>query len=314
MELRLLKYFLAVAREENITAAAESLHITQPTLSKQLMELEAQLGKTLFLRGKRKITLTEEGMFLRKRAQEIVDLADKTEAELMASNEVVEGDIYIGAGETQGVHFIAKAIKKLHSRYPNVRYHLYSGNGEDVSERLDKGLIDFGLFVGNIESKKYDYLKLPMADTWGLLVRKDDELAKRNCIGPNDLLNIPLLSSRQALIQNELSGWLGYEFEKLHIVGTYNLIYNASLMVEEGMGAALCLDGLLNTSGNSNYKHKNKHRGQLFQCKYHFRRRKVPAPEHLSDNLQSLSYGFRTEYHKSYTHYQKGINMPENLG
>ena len=159
MELRVLRYFLAVAREENITAAAESLHVTQPTLSKQLMDLEAQLGKTLFLRGKRKITLTEEGMFLRKRAQEIVDLADKTEAELMTSDDVVEGNIYIGAGETQGVHLIAKAIKTLHNRYPNIRYHLFSGNGEDVSERLDKGLIDFGLFVGNIESKKYDYLK-----------------------------------------------------------------------------------------------------------------------------------------------------------
>ena len=252
MELRVLRYFLAVAREENITAAAESLHVTQPTLSKQLMDLEAQLGKTLFLRGKRKITLTEEGMFLRKRAQEIVDLADKTEAELMTSDDVVEGDIYIGAGETQGVHLIAKAIKTLHNRYPNIRYHLFSGNGEVVSERLDKGLIDFGLFVGNIESKKYDYLKLPMVDTWGLLVRKDDPLAKLECIKPNDLLNVRLLSSRQALIQNELSGWLGYEFEKLHVVGTYNLIYNASLMVEESMGAALCLNGLLNTSGNSN--------------------------------------------------------------
>ena len=255
MELRVLHYFLAIAQEQSIVRAAESLHLSQPTLSTQIKNMEKELGKQLLIRGtkgSRKITLTEEGMFLRKRAQEIVDLADKTEAELMTSDDVVEGNIYIGAGETQGVHLIAKAIKTLHNRYPNIRYHLFSGNGEDVSERLDKGLIDFGLFVGNIESKKYDYLKLPMADTWGLLVRKDDPLAKLECIKPNDLLNVRLLSSRQALIQNELSGWLGYEFEKLHIVGTYNLIYNASLMVEEGMGAALCLDGFLNTSGNSN--------------------------------------------------------------
>ncbi len=251
MELRVLRYFLAVAREENITAAAKALHMTQPTLSKQLMDLEAQLGKTLFIRGKRKITLTEEGIFLRKRAQEIVELADKTEAELTASDKAVGGDLYIGAGETQAVHFIAKAIKTLHIHYPDVRYHLFSGNGEDVSERLDKGLIDFGLFVGNVESQKYDYLKLPVADTWGLLVRRDDPLAKLGKIRPKDLSGVRLLSSRQALIQNELSGWLGCEFERLHIVGTYNLIYNASVMVEEGMGAALCLNGLLNTSGNS---------------------------------------------------------------
>lgn len=155
--------------KENITAAAESLHVTQPTLSKQLMDLEAQLGKTLFLRGKKKNNAYGRRDVSRKRAQEIVDLADKTEAELMTSDDVIEGNIYIGAGETQGVHLIAKAIKTLHNRYPNIRYHLFSGNGEDVSERLDKGLIDFGLFVGNIESKKYDYLKLPMVDTWGII-------------------------------------------------------------------------------------------------------------------------------------------------
>lgn len=252
MELRVLRYFLAVAREENITAAANRLHITQPTLSKQLMELEAELGKKLFLRGKRKITLTEEGMFLRKRAQEIVDLADKTESVFKMQEEVVGGDVHIGGGETEAIRYIAKAIERLRALHPQIRFHLYSGNGEDIAERLDKGLIDFGLFVGLSDLKKYDYLKLPTFDTWGLLLRKDAPLASHHSIVPEDLLGLPLLCSRQALIQNELAGWLGYSTEKLNLVGSYNLIYNASVMVEEGICAALSIDGLINTSGDSN--------------------------------------------------------------
>ena len=247
MELRVLRYFLAVAQEENITAAAAWLHITQPTLSKQLMDLEASLGKKLFARGSRRITLTEEGMFLRKRAQEIVALADKTEAEFSAPGDIVGGDVYIGGGETDGVRFIARALERLRSAYPGIRFHLYSGNGEDVAERLDKGLLDFGLFVGLTDLKKYDYVKLPKANAWGLLLRADDPLAELERITPKDLSGVPILASRQALVQNELSGWLGYAFEKLQIVGTYNLIYNASVMVEEGLGCALCIDGLVNT-------------------------------------------------------------------
>lgn len=251
MELRVLRYFLMVAREENITSAAEKLYITQPTLSKQMMDLEKELGKKLFLRGKRKITLTEEGMFLRKRAQEIVDLADKTESDFKNSNEMVGGDIYIGGGETEGIRYISKALEHLYNLYPQIRFHLYSGNGEDVSDRLEKGLIDFALFVGAIDLKKYDYLKLPTSDTWGLLLRKDNPLAQKNSITSKDLQGIPLLFSRQVLIQNELAGWLGYEPEKLNIIGTYNLIYNASVMVENGLGSALTIDGLVHTSKDS---------------------------------------------------------------
>ena len=180
MEIRLLKYFLAVSREENITAAAESLHITQPTLSKQLMELEDELGKKLFIRGKRKITLTEDGILLRKRAREIIDLLEKTQAELKnLDNEVISGDIYIGAGETEGMRIIAKLSSKLQKKYPNIHYHLFSGNSEDVIEKLDKGLIDFGVLIEPTDIKKYGYVKLPVYDTWGVLMRKDSDLAKK---------------------------------------------------------------------------------------------------------------------------------------
>ena len=251
MELRVLRYFLAVAREQSITAAAETLHITQPTLSKQLRELEEELGKKLFTRGNRKITLTEEGMFLRKRAQEIVELADKTEADFAAGVGSISGDIFIGSGETGAVRYLGRTLYKMRSIYPGVRFHLFSGNGEDVSDRLDKGLIDFALFVGMTDLKKYDYLKLPYHHRWGLILRKDDPLAAHEAVTPEMLMNVPILCSRQALIQNELSGWLGRPFEELNPAGTYNLIYNAAIMVEEGLGCAVCIDKLLDTSGDS---------------------------------------------------------------
>lgn len=251
MELRVLRYFLAVAREENITAAAQVLHVTQPTLSKQLMDLEDELGKKLFIRGSRKITLTEEGMFLRKRAQEMIDLADRTEAAFRSEDEIVSGDVCIGGGETEAMRYIARTVNRLREECPGIRIHLHSGNGEDVTERLDKGLIDFGLFVGASDLRKYDYVQLPTSDTWGLLLRRDHPLADRVNIVPADLAGIPLLCSRQALLQNELAGWLGYTPDQLNIVATYNLIYNASILVEEGIGCALTIDGLINTSGDS---------------------------------------------------------------
>ncbi|MCR2032954.1 LysR family transcriptional regulator [Anaerofustis stercorihominis] len=253
MELRVLRYFLAVAREENITAAAGVLHITQPTLSKQLMDLENELGKQLFIRGKRKITLTEEGMFLRKRAQEIVELADKTQSEFLSNEEMISGDIYIGGGETDAMRIVAKTAKELQKIYPGIKYHLYSGNAQDVTERLDKGLLDFGILIGSSNLNKYDYLKLPVTDTWGLLMKKDSPLAEKDIISSEDLKGIPLIVSIQALKNNELSGWSGYNFEDLNIVATYNLVYNASLMVDEGLGYVLTLDKLVNTAGKSNF-------------------------------------------------------------
>ena len=252
MELRVLRYFLAVAREETISAAANYLHVTQPTLSRQMMELEEELGAKLFVRSNRKITLTDKGMLLRKRAEEITDLAQKTEAEFLASDEVVTGDIYIGGGETHVMRLIASIIKNLNEEYPDIRYHLYSGNAEDVTERLDKGLLDFGLLIGPTDLTKYDSISIPAVDTWGLLMQKDSPLASKEFVTPEDICNIPLLVSRQRLVSTSISKWVKKDFEKLNVVATYNLIYNASLMVNEGIGYAITLDGLINTTGNSN--------------------------------------------------------------
>lgn len=251
MELRVLRYFLAVAKEESITAASETLHVTQPTLSRQLMELEEEFGKKLFIRGNRKITLTDEGILLRKRAEEIVELVEKTETEITASDEIINGDIYIGGGETDAMRIIAHIVKKLQEKYPQVKYHLFSGNADDVTERLDRGLLDFGVVIEPANIQKYDYLKLPATDTWGVLMRKDSPLAQNTVIKPKDLHNIPLLCSRQSMVGKGISQWIGKDFEKLNIVATYNLVYNASLMVEEGIGYALSLDKLVNTTGNS---------------------------------------------------------------
>ena len=255
MDIRILRYFLAVVREESISGAAESLHLTQPTLSRQLMDLEEELGVKLLNRGKknRRVTLTEEGMLLRRRAEEIVALADKTIEEFNTSNEVVSGDIYIGGGETNAMRLIARIGKKIQADYPMIRYHLYSGNADDVAERLDKGLLDFGLFIGATNMERYNYLRLPVTDTWGLLMRRDSPLAAKESIQAEDLEGIPLIVSRQSMVSNELSGWSGHDFDQLNIVATYNLIYNASLMVDEGFGYALCLDRLVYSADNNNF-------------------------------------------------------------
>ena len=252
MELRVLRYFLEVAREENITAAAETLHITQPTLSKQLMDLEDEIGKKLFIRGKRRITLTEDGILLRKRASEIIELVKKTESELKKSDEIIVGDVYIGAAETDAMKDIAKICTNLQKKYPHIHYHLFSGNSEDVIEKLDKGLIDFGILFEPSDIKKYNYIKLPAYNTWGLLMRNDSPLATLTNITPNTLLNVPLICSKQALDNNELAGWFGHNIEKLNIVATYNLIYNASFFVEEGFGSALTLDKLVSMTEDNN--------------------------------------------------------------
>ena len=255
MDIRILRYFLAVVREESISGAAEFLHITQPTLSRQLMDLEEELGVKLLNRRKRnqRITLTEEGMLLRKRAEEIVALTDKTISEFDISHDTISGDIFIGGGETNAMRLIARIGKKLQVDYPMIRYHLFSGNADDVMERLDKGLLDFGLFIGAANMEKYNYLRLPNTDTWGLLMRKDSPLAAKESIRAEDLETIPLIVSRQSMVHNELSGWSGYNFEKLNIVATYNLVYNASLMVDEGFGYALCLDKLVCSANNNSF-------------------------------------------------------------
>lgn len=251
MDIRILQYFLAVAREQTISGAAESLHMTQPPLSKQLKELEEELGKQLFVRGKRRITLTREGMLLRKRAEEIVSLMEKTRAEVSASDTSVSGDIYIGGGETEGMRHIAKTVLRVQERCPDIRFHFFSGDGYDVTERLDRGLLDFGTLIEPIDLSKYDSIRLPRPDTWGLLLRKDHPLARREAIRPGDLFDVPLIISRQLMDENGLSGWLGCSFEKLRIVASGNLVNNLRLLAEEGVGCVITLDEIINLSGDS---------------------------------------------------------------
>ena len=251
MDIRVLEYFLAVAREESITKAAEFLNMTQPPLSRQLKELEKELGKQLLVRGSKKITLTEDGMLLRKRAEELVDLMEKTKAELSGSDETIGGDIYIGGGETDAVLSFAATAKELQEKYPMIHYHLYSGDAEIVMEKLDKGLIDFGLLVGPVDVSKYEYIRLPIRDTWGVLMRKDSPLAEKASIQAEDLWDQPLIVSHQTSISSDMMAWLQRDASKLNIVMTYDLIFNASLFVRQGVGYAIALDKIINTSGDS---------------------------------------------------------------
>lgn len=256
MELRVLRYFLTVAREGSITGAADFLHLTQPTLSRQLKDLEQALGKKLFIRSSHSIVLTEEGLLLRKRAEEIVEMVDKLEAEFNSMEETISGDVYIGGGETDAMRQIARVVKDLQLRYPSIRYHLYSGNEDDVTDRLDKGLLDFGILIQPADLSKYNYINIPAKDLWGVVMRKDSSLASKDTIQAMDLLNVPLICSRQAMKQtfskNEFADWFGEDFDKLNVVTTYNLAYNAAIMVDEGIGYAITLDKIVNTSSDSN--------------------------------------------------------------
>ncbi len=251
MDIRVLQYFLAVAREESITRAAERLRMTQPPLSRQLKDLEDELGKQLLIRGSKKVTLTEDGMLLRKRAEELVDLMKKTKAELTSSNENINGDIHIGCGETEAISFLAQAAWDLQQKHPLIHYHIYSGDAERVMERLDKGLIDFGLLVGPVDVNKYDYIRLPLKDRWGVLMRKDNPLAEKESITAEDLWDKPLIISHQTSINSEMFSWLKTDITKLNIVATYDLVYNASQFVKKGFGYVIALDKLINTTGDS---------------------------------------------------------------
>lgn len=254
MELRVLQYFLAVAREQSISAAAESLHLSQPTLSTQLKALEEELGKQLLIRGtkgSRKVLLTDEGMILRKRAEEILELVRMTQREVSLSDKVIAGDVYIGTGESDMVRLLAKAAKRLQEKYPNIHYHIRSGNAAFVQEHLDRGLIDFGMVYGPVDAGVYSSIPIPVHDTWGVLMRRDSPLAQKGSIQPQDLWDKPLIVSAQKSGDWPTIQWFQRDLSKLNIVATYNLVFNASLLVEEGVGYALCLDKLINTSGDS---------------------------------------------------------------
>lgn len=251
MELKNLTTFLAVAEKETISAAAKHLHLSQPSLSRQLMDLEKELGVTLFTRGNRKITLTEDGLLFRKRAEEIVELLEKTRSEFLSPRDTIAGNVSIGAGETYVIQLLGKIIKEIQVEYPNIKFHFYSGNADEVKERLDKGLLDFGVVISPVDVKKYDSLRLPAKDIWGVLMRKDSPLAVKEVITPKDLWDVPLITSRQSLVSSELSKWLKKDLKKLTVVATYNLVYNASKLVEEGVGYGLTLDKLVNFAPDS---------------------------------------------------------------
>ncbi len=251
MEIRELKYFLAVAREESISKAAKVLFVTQPNLSRQMQNLESEIGAKLFIRGNRRVTLTETGRLLKKRAEEIVDLYNKTQAEIKMPQDEIEGDITIGSGESYALSSVIKVVKNMQDEYPKVKFNLCSGDSGIISEKLDNGLIDFGVFIEPFDVTKYDYLRLPLQDTWGVIMRKDSPLAKKDKITPEDLWDLPLIRSRQSLGKNKITEWFKKSEDELNIVATYNLLYNASIMVREGIGYAVTLDKIINITDSS---------------------------------------------------------------
>ncbi|MBQ7266404.1 MAG: LysR family transcriptional regulator [Firmicutes bacterium] len=251
MELRDMEYFLAIAREENITAAAKSLHLSQPALTKQLKMLEDEFGKQLVIRKNRGITLTEDGMIFKRRADEILDLARRTQNEIRTSDAELSGDIYICAGESEGIHFLTQAAKRLRDHHKDVRFHISSGDTDDVVEELEKGLIDFGLLFSALNPSKYNSIQIPFQDTWGVLMRKDSELAEKSIIETKDLIGKPLIVPRNDDYLNTAAAFLNTDPSKINISATYSLIFNASIMVADGLGYALCLDKILNLSGDT---------------------------------------------------------------
>ncbi len=242
MELRVLNYFLMVAREENITRAAQLLHVTQPTLSRQLMQLEEELGVQLFHRGKHSVSLTEEGMLLRRRAQELVSLSEKTKMELQHREEMPAGEIAIGCGETKSMAVLSGKMVSFRQKYPLVQFSIYSAIADDIKERIEKGLLDMGLLVEPVDISRYEFLRLPLKEQWGVLVRADSPLAGKEFVTPEDLCGVPLLMVRRELVKKELANWFGDAYDQLEIAATYNLIVNAAFMVEQGLGVALCFD------------------------------------------------------------------------
>lgn len=250
MEIRILRYFLEIAREESMTRAAHTLHISQPTLSKQMKELEQELGKKLFKRGSTSMKLTDEGILLRRRAEDILDMVDKTTAEFMALDEINGGDVYIGCAESYLIRHLAQVIKEFRQEYPLMQYHLLSGNTENVAERLDRGLLDFAFIVEPPNLSKYNYIEIPGADKWGVVMRKDSPLAEKEKICVEDLYGLPLICSDQAM-KVDIPRWCGEKADNLTLSGTLNLVYNGSVFVKEGLGYMLSFDKLSDTGSDS---------------------------------------------------------------
>jgi DNA-binding transcriptional LysR family regulator len=247
MDIRTMQYYLAVVREGTISAAAEALHVAQPSLSRQMKDLEEELGVSLFERGNRKITLTEEGMVLRKRAEEMVRLMQMTEEEISSIKNHISGSVRIGAGESISFHYLSRAAASLAEEHPDIRFHITSGDTQDLMDELQNGLIDFAVIFTDVDHTLYQSLPLPAEDGFGVLMPKDSPLAEKDVIHWSDLKGLPVIVSRASLPY-----FTGAEdLSSLNIVATYNLIFNASLLVEDGLGYAICFDRLINTTGDS---------------------------------------------------------------
>jgi DNA-binding transcriptional LysR family regulator len=247
LEIRNLRYFLAVAREENMTRAAETLHVTQPTLSKTMKALEDELGKKLFVRHSFSISLTEEGELLRDRAEDLVTMADKIEKEFLSLDELTGGELYLGLAESYQIRHLAKEIRLLKERYPGLRYHITSGDTEQVTEKLDKGLLDFAVICDVPDGRKYEYIAFPEGDIWGLILPADAALAKKESIRIEDLLGLPLFASEQGW-EGDIRDWAGEHFAQLRLEGSFRLAYNASMFVREGLGYQLTFRNLVDVS------------------------------------------------------------------
>ena len=254
MELRTLRYFLTTADEGNITRAAHILHVTQPTLSRQLMELERELGTVLIVRGKKGVTLTDDGMLFRQRAEEIVELADRAEKTFVERENTVSGIVSIGATEAVGSRLLARIMKKFSDKYPLIQFHLYNEMADNIKERMDKGLVDVGLLLEPVDTTKYDFVRLSQKETWGVLMRKDHPLSQRESVTPQEMAKYPLILPLRENVRADIINWLGKEERELKIPLGYTLLSNAVLMVEEGMGCAFCLDGALAIHSSPNLK------------------------------------------------------------
>ncbi len=243
MEIRVLRYFLTVVREESITRASEVLHITQPTLSRQLAQMEEEVGVKLFERGSRKITLTNEGILLRRRAEEILQLVDKTQKELIEQEEQVEGKIAIGCGEIASVQLLPELFQKFREKYPRVNFDIFTATADLVKEQMDKGLMDVGLLLEPIDIEKYDFIRLDMKEKWVVLMGPDDPLTQKEYVTAKELVDLPLILPRRMSVQSELASWFGDYYEKLNVAFTSNLSTNAAIMVSNGLAYALVIEG-----------------------------------------------------------------------
>ena len=250
MEIRTLRYFLAVAREENMTRAAEQLHVTQHTLSKTLKALEDELGKKLLTRHSFSIRLTDEGVLLRNRAEDLVSMADKIAQEFVTLDDITGGDIYLGLAESYQIRTLARAIKEFQKQYPELHYHITSGDTEQVTEKLDKGLLDFAVLVETPDNTKYETLIFPHADVWGLVFPADNPLAEKKAITVDDLVGLPLFCSEQSW-QKDIPRWCGDRMKELRLEGSFRLSYNGSMFAREGLGYLLTFDRLIDTSSGS---------------------------------------------------------------